>query len=294
MSKPAVLARIGSRVVGTYLDSSPIERGKTRLRRAASLFLVARLDTGPWVRVSGVSEFEWQILGRRFKEANTIRLLSVLLRPGMTAVDLGANIGYFSLTAAGIVGPTGQVHAIEPTPSTVSRLRENIALNGFHNVTAHQLALSDDDGSIRLHLSGDDCEENSLFATGPGDESIEVDATTLDRFADRQGLRRIDLLKVDVEGAEVRVLRGGRRVLGGAVAPALIIEVNPPALRAAGSDPAELYGQLDALGYAWRVVERMPWKGEVTLNLVAFKGYHGEFFGRFNESLSSLTTPGPP
>jgi hypothetical protein len=143
-------------------------------------------------------------------------------------------------------------------------------------------------------LSGDDCEENSLFATGPGAESVEVDATTLDRFADRQGLRRIDLLKVDVEGAEVRVLRGGERVLGGAVAPVLIIEVNPSALRAAGSDPAELYDQLDALGYAWRVVEKMPWKGEVTLNLVAYKRYYNEYLDRFDESLASLTTPEPP
>ncbi|WP_165066841.1 FkbM family methyltransferase [Paludisphaera rhizosphaerae] len=294
MSKPPILARIGSRLVGSYLESSPIERGKTRLLRATAFFLVARLDTGPWVRVSGVSDFEWQILGRRFKEAGTIRLFAELLRPGMTVVDLGANIGYFTLTAADLVGPKGHVHAIEPTPSTASRLRENVALNGFDQVSIHQIAASDDEGTLRLHLSEDDCEGNSLFAAEPGGNSIEVDVTTLDHFADQQGLRRIDLLKVDVEGAEVRVLRGARRVLSGTVAPVLIVEANSPALRAAKSHPTELYDLLDTLGYSWRVVERMPWQGEVVLNLVAFKPYHGSSLRRLADSWARQAAAEPP
>jgi FkbM family methyltransferase len=274
MPKPSLPARIGSRIVRSYLHASPIERGKTRLRRAAAPFLVTRLDTGPWVRVSGAAEFEWRVFDGRVKEDRTTRLFATLLRPGMTVLDVGANVGYYALTAAALVGPAGRVHAFEPTPAVAARLRENVALNDFDHVAVNQVAVTDAPGTLRFHLSADDSEANSLCAVEPGGATIDVPATTLDDYAAGHGLGRVDFVKIDVEGAEVRALRGGRRLLSGPEAPMVIIEVNPVTLRAAGAGPEELVAELESLGYACETIERMPWCGEVVSNVFACKPMH--------------------
>jgi FkbM family methyltransferase len=265
-------------MVRLYLRHAPVQRGKWWLRRKAAAWLVARLDTGPWIRVSGVADMEWRTLeGREVAEDRTAALFGRLLRPGQLVLDVGANVGYYALSAAMRVGPGGRVVAFEPGPAAAARLRENAALNGLANLQVIEAAVAERPGTLRFHLS-DDSEGASLF--DPGVEavgSVEVPVTTLDDFVKQASLPRVDLLKIDAEGAEVGILRGGRRLLAGPEAPVVIIEANPVTLAAAGQSVAVLRAELEGYGYAITVIEGMPWRGAVAENWLATRPGHDKF-----------------
>jgi FkbM family methyltransferase len=275
--RPSTAARLGSQMVRLYLRFVPFRRGKWWLRRRAAGWLVARLDTGPWIRVSGVSDFEWRTLeGHEAAEDRTAALFGRLLRPGEVVLDVGANVGYYSLSAAARVGPGRRVFAFEPGPAAAARLRENAALNGLNNLQVIEAAVADRPGTLRLHLS-EDSEAASLFPSATGvAASVEVPVTTLDDFVKQAALPRVDLLKIDAEGAEVGILRGGRQLLAGADAPVLIVEANPVTLEAAGESVAALRAELEGLGYTIAVIESVPWRGAVVENWLATrKGHEG-------------------
>lgn len=259
-------------LVRLYLRYSPVQRGKWWLRRRAAPWLVARLDTGPWIRVSGVTPLEWSVLeGTEAAEGRTAEVFDRLLAPGRVVLDVGANVGYYSLTAAARVGASGRVIAFEPGPTVARRLRENAELNGLANLTVVQAAVADAPGTHRFQLA-EDSEGSSLYE-GAADAvgTVEVAVTTLDREVSERGLTRVDLVKIDAEGAEVGVLRGARRLLSGADAPALVVEANPVTLKAAGESMESLRAELEDLGYRIEVIESMPWRGAVTENWLAKK-----------------------
>jgi FkbM family methyltransferase len=160
-------------------------------------------------------------------EVSETRLVQALLRPGMCVVDVGANIGFYTLVSARIVGPSGAVHAFEPNGVVRASLVANLALNGFQNVVVHDEAMASQSGSVLFYVS--DWNENSgISSLIPGDglkaEGERVPCVTLDDFAATLAPRHIDVLKIDVEGAELDVIKGGRELLGRADAPALIFE----------------------------------------------------------------------
>lgn len=136
-------------------------------------------------------------------ERGTASLLEGLLHPGSTFVDCGAHNGYFSLLAAQLVGDDGRVVAFEPNPMTFQKLSENIRINGISNVELLNLATSDKAGSAKLYqissLSGQD---TMVGSEGPG---LPIVTTRLDQVLSN---RRVDVVKIDVEGSEVRTLRG--------------------------------------------------------------------------------------
>lgn len=152
-----------------------------------------------------------------------MRFMQRYLRAGDCFVDVGANIGVYSLLAASLVGTSGCVHAFEPSPATFRRLRENIAINGLDYVRCHPLALLDSPGSRSLRQLDDDCLAalEPTHATPPG--SVEVGCTTLD-----ETLVGIDIgmLKLDVEGAEPLVLRGAREHLRTGNPPVIQVEMD--------------------------------------------------------------------
>jgi FkbM family methyltransferase len=152
--------------------------------------------------------------------------IAATLRPGGTAVDVGANVGLHTLTMASAVGPEGSVLAIEPNPVAVARLRANLALNDLDaRVLVH--AVSDRVGEMPLFVP--DGVNNNLGQArlGPRDGLTaggSVAVTTLDLVAER--LDALDLLKIDVEGFEVAVLRGARRTLE-RFRPVVLLEYEP-------------------------------------------------------------------
>lgn len=261
--KPHSWNRALSRFVALY----PFERGKTRLRRIAGQRLVGRLSFGAWVRVSGVVEAEWGFLLRRVKEDATTEFVKSFLRPGMTFVDVGANVGYFTLLAASI---GARVVSYEPTPAVFERLRENVALNALDNITLVNAAVTDKSGALTLYQSTDDPEANNLF--GDGDGSVEVITVNLDDDLAERGVQRVDLLKIDAEGAEPLVLAGATKLMRGAAAPTVIIEVNPVSLRSANSKPSAVFSRLQSNGYRFSELEHSIYKGESVVNILAIPG----------------------
>lgn len=178
-------------------------------------------------------------------ETETIRLLGRLLKPGGHFVDCGANIGYFTLHAARIVGQTGRVDAFEPSPVNRARLEEHLRINAVTNVRVHALAAGNQSKSITFYQPTGELNHGqaSTFASlVPGGESVTVESARLDEVVDRVP----DLIKVDVEGAELTALQGAEKFLRAQRPPALIIEHNHESSLAAGYRPADLLRYLQA------------------------------------------------
>lgn len=129
------------------------------------------------------------------------------LKPGDRVIDVGANIGALTLAAAAAVGPDGHVYAFEPHPRIFRFLAENVALNNFGTISVFNGAVGSRNGTVLLSDVRDDTQNR----VGAGDDSIEVSQLRLDDAGLLE--RRIDLLKVDVEGYEKAVLEGSPRTL---------------------------------------------------------------------------------
>lgn len=132
------------------------------------------------------------------------------LQPGAVVYDIGANVGFFTVISARLVGPAGHVYAFEPLPENTVTIRRNIALNNFQHVTVFEQAVSDTSGKGELmvaHYSGGSALTS---ATLPPDVkgSLPVELVTIDDLIHQQNLRPPTFVKIDVEGAEIAVLRG--------------------------------------------------------------------------------------
>ena len=179
--------------------------------------------------------------------------LNAFLRPGDTFVDIGANLGLFSLVAAHLVGPRGRVHAFEPSAKTFGRLRANVDLNRFGNVTLHDIALSDSAGRREMVMAIDGMDAwNSLAQPYMGGNytTETITTETWDAFAEANRLGTgVTLMKIDVEGWEAPVLAGARRMLSKPDAPVLQVEFTDDAAKAAGHSCESVYRMLEEFGY---------------------------------------------
>jgi len=170
-------------------------------------------------------------------------LLSELIAPGMTVVDIGANIGVYSRFFAHLVGHQGSVFAFEPEPTNYRMLVD--AIRHRPQIKAHQAAVSDHSGSVSLFMSNELNVDHHTYSSGDGRNSIAVEAIALDDFF-RPGTH-VDLLKIDVQGAEMSALRGARRVLEDNRGIRILFEYWPYGLRNAGSSGVELLDYLESL-----------------------------------------------
>ncbi|HKG90846.1 MAG TPA: FkbM family methyltransferase [Gemmatimonadaceae bacterium] len=175
-----------------------------------------------------------------------------LLPTGGRFLDVGAHMGYFSLLASHCVGPSGRVHAVEPNPAAFSALRAHLTENRVPNVDAHNIALSDREGSLRLYVppASSNRDYNVTMMPRPDWNAVDVPARPLDDCLREWGVERIDVMKVDVEGAEPLVFGGGAEHLRRGVVRHVVVEVNGPRLTEGGSSPARLFAQLDSYGFA--------------------------------------------
>ena len=175
------------------------------------------------------------------------RLLTKLLRPGDVFVDGGANIGLFSLIGALAVGPGGRVLACEPSPATMTLLRANAAENRFTTLEPHELALSDREGRSRFTVFEPTSGLASFSPKERGGREVEVAVTTLDVLTgDIAG--SVAVVKLDIEGAEAKALRGAARLIARDM-PVFIIELEPEHLARQGSSVADVRETLEPHGY---------------------------------------------
>lgn len=188
---------------------------------------------------SALSAEYWMDSNTRQEEENLIRKC---LGPGDTYVDIGTNIGVLTLAAACQVGEHGQVYAIEPHPRIYRYLLENVRLNGFRHVVALNMAVGDHDNDVvsfsdRKH---DDC--NAVTSAGP----IQVRLARLDTLLGGR-VKRVHLLKIDVEGYEKPALLGAREILGRT--DAVLFESSQHQFNKFGYSCADVFHILECAGF---------------------------------------------
>ena len=189
-------------------------------------------------------------------EKHTYRLFEELVRQQMVVIDIGAHVGYYTLLAARRVGPTGKVYAFEPEPANHSLLIKNIQLNEYRNIEAIQGAVTDRVGSSKLFLTDSYNGTHSTYRRNSDNGSVAVDTTTLDAFLESREWPDVGLIKVDVEGAEIDVMKGMAQLVERSPNLKLIMEFNPSELKSGGADPLQFFDQLAAWGFkAHRIQE---------------------------------------
>jgi FkbM family methyltransferase len=195
-----------------------------------------------------------QMQGGTYEPDETL-LFRRIVKPGMKVVDAGAHIGYYTLLASKLVGPSGRVSSFEPTPNTFAFLRKNTIANNATNTWLENKALSDFSGTARLHLDQNP-GENALF--GSTDDRGEIDVITI-RLDDFLGIneRNLDVMKLDIEGSELKALLGSTRVLQ--ESPNLIIftEFSTTWLKRGGSSPEDYLKTLLNYGFHIHVIDEV-------------------------------------
>jgi FkbM family methyltransferase len=178
-------------------------------------------------------------------EGQMLRRLLAAAREGDTFFDVGANIGTVTIPVA----MTGaECLAFEPAPANAARLAANAELNRLSNVTVIEAAMWSEAGTVALRVDGAEGAGRSRVVEAD-DGALEVPAATLDQFAGG-GAAAPDLLKIDVEGAELEVLRGAAATLGAGRVREVFVETHPPALEERGASESDVAALLRDLGYA--------------------------------------------
>jgi len=185
-------------------------------------------------------------------------LVRASLPEGGAFVDVGANIGFFTLFAAARTGPAGRVVALEPHPALAEALRENVAMNGLRTVEVLQLAAWDAAGTATLAGFSEDGGNRGVStlagASAEGAPAFEVRCGSLDEVLGGVGMDAVDLVKGDEEGAEPRELRGMRRGLRAGRYRRVLLELHPWAYADFVAELEEMAGEMRAAGYrGWLV-----------------------------------------
>jgi FkbM family methyltransferase len=183
----------------------------------------------------------------RVYEPEVTNFLRAFVRSGQTAIDLGANMGYFTLLFARLVGPGGHVLAFEPDPENFELLERNVRANRYANVTLSQNAVSDHPGTALLYRSPVNPGDHRLVDVG-NREAVEVQVITLDE-ALPEVHRTVHWIKMDIQGAEVAALRGMQSIIRSAGEMSIVTEFCPRAIVDFGDDPAELVALLAEAGF---------------------------------------------
>jgi FkbM family methyltransferase len=182
------------------------------------------------------------------------RFVERFLEPGMTVLDIGAHHGYYTLLASRKAGPEGRVIAFEPSPRERRRLNLHLRLNGCRNVETENCALGETEGTAQLHLVlGTDSGCNSLRvpAVTEQTELMPVRIERLDRVLQERRIEQVDFIKLDVEGAELSVLKGATELLHRRPRPVIVAEVQDIRTKPWGYAAKEIVRCLCNLDYRW-------------------------------------------
>lgn len=164
-------------------------------------------------------------------ERDTFKFFIDLLQPNMTILDIGANIGLFSLTACAVLKDKCKIFAFEPAEEVNEDFKTNIGLNNFKNIKIIKKGVSDRTGEIKFNI----CEDNAYNSINGSPmnsivKTINIPTVSIDDFCFSENIKNVDIVKVDTEGAEYLVLQGGKKLFSSENAPILFIEYNTPIL----------------------------------------------------------------
>lgn len=203
----------------------------------------------------GLSIFKssW-FLGRTYDE-NENKFISRFIKPGFISFDIGANQGFYTIFLAKLAGSQGKVFAFEPAPSEFRKLRWNMLINRLRNVVMESLALGCQEGSSDMYLCLSGKGSYSSLRSPSEDvkarkKLIRVAITTLDAYIQHNNIPTIDFIKIDVEGGELDVLKGGIDALS-RLRPVIMCEIADIRTRQWGYRASEIYKFLAEHGYRW-------------------------------------------
>jgi FkbM family methyltransferase len=267
--------RMGRRAVAWALHRIPLSRGKERLAArigtrmtpsGSDEVLVGTTTQGFKMNLFLGDPEQRQIYFSGQYEHRTADVFKMALRPGDVVIDGGANIGYYSLLSATLVGKTGGVHSFEPIPETFQALNANVRLNDFTNLHLNQIALSDHAGELQFEVPVDEQTHQQLgwaatqilLGRGP---VVRVPAMTLDDYAASQGIGHIRLVKLDLEGGELEAIKGMRRLLSTHAIDYLITESNAWLLEHRHMSGQEVIEELTGQGYRLYGIGSTFWGG---------------------------------
>jgi FkbM family methyltransferase len=187
-------------------------------------------------------------LALRVYEKPETRFFLNAIQPGATFLDVGANIGYYSALALAHIGPHGRVVSVEPDPEAFGYLQRTVVANGGERATLVNKGLADVPGTLRLYRNASNRGDNRLYANDLAGSFVEVEVARADDVLAGLGIDQVDLIKMDVQGFEGKVLSGLERTIRNSDSLVLLSEFWPWGLREAGSDPLEVLGRLQGLG----------------------------------------------
>lgn len=212
-----------ARLIPFFQSSRVLRRAMRRWLRNRDFTILSGVGTG--LKFNAAFSNPAYALGTNEQPVQAI--LAEHLQNGSVFYDIGANVGFFTVIGAKLVGPDGRVHAFEPVPENVACIRHNIAINNFRNVQVWQNAVSDISGPGELqlaHYSGG----SALATVAPPPDLkglISVDLVTVDELVQQQEVKPPTVVKIDVEGAEIQVLRGMRQTIK-RYRPVLLYEID--------------------------------------------------------------------
>lgn len=246
-----------------YLRSCPVEAGKWRVesflrKLPVSKTVVAITKVGTTMELDTTDFLQSTIFYTGDWEPPITKKLSEILRAGDVFIDVGANIGFFSLYAAKLVGPRGRVISFEPNPSSAEILEKNIAMNGFKNITVVRKAVSNTPGELTLHIpANNNVGGASLVHRGETLRTVQVPVDTLDSVLAGLQVTNPKLIKFDIEGAELNAVQGGRKILSTPHIAALL-EISERSLQLFGGSRHALFQTLQELGFTKSSVVTQP------------------------------------
>jgi FkbM family methyltransferase len=212
------------RALKFYIRTSPLERGKFHLIRKANLLhqsnspeLITEVHKGIWMELNLHSLIEREIYYSGFYRRWVLDFFDGMLKNGQKVFDIGANVGPFTLWAAKRVGKEGCVVAFEPEKTCYEKLVKNIQLNNFDWVRTENVAVTDFDGTAYLYLN-DVLDENQgqsslSYQSAHHAFARKISCIRLDSYISQGKISAIDILKIDTQGAEMRVLDGAMRAI---------------------------------------------------------------------------------
>jgi FkbM family methyltransferase len=225
------------------------------------------------------------ILAYGVHEPEETALIQATLHPSMVVFDLGANVGYYSILAARCVGEQGRVFAFEPEPRNHALLCSNIRANHADNVVPMASAVSNTSERLKLYLDRYNLGAHTLASTNVQTAAagvVEVPSVTIDDFFAQEKPGRLDFIKMDVQGAEARVLEGGERTIRGNDTK-MLLEYWPAGLRNMGANPLGLLERLRTWGYRASIVDHRGLQPVEDLSAILEEAVRREYLNVFFE-----------
>lgn len=232
-------------------------------RHAKGMARINDFDGDLTVDLSLSEHMQRRIFWMGYYSREVIAFLARNLRHGMVAIDVGANIGEITMVAAKRVGRTGKIISFEPVDAIAEELERNVARNHLEQVTVVRLGLSDTDSIAPIYPScgqGDAHDEHhglgSLYGSATGSAPLQtIELVTLDSYLEKHPVSRLDVIKIDIEGAELPCLMGASRTIAHH-RPILIVEIQEHSSHAAGYRQTDILDYLISFGYNFYAIGR--------------------------------------